>query len=81
MLLGFPVTWTAAAPAVNAAGQLVAAFGRGDAYTVALRQEFEITRGGVKGFSQNLSLIRAIARARCQMRDATSFALLKTAAA
>lgn len=78
---GFPVTWAAAAPAVDAAATKVAAFGRQDAYTVALRQDFEIAASAASAkWVQNIYLFRAIARAKCLMRDATSLATLKTAA-
>ena len=80
LLLGWPITWTAAAPSTDAAGAKVAAFGRGDAYAVALRQDFEIASSAGAKFDQNLWLFRAIARARCIMRDATSLAVLKLAA-
>lgn len=78
-ILGFPVTWTAAAPSADEAGAKIAAFGRGDAYTVALRQDFEIRSSAEAKWDQNLWLFRAIARARCIMRDATSLAVMKLA--
>jgi HK97 family phage major capsid protein len=81
-ILGFPVTWAAAAPNTNAASTKVAAFGRTDAFTVGLRQDFEIRSSAVGAkWTYNIYLFRGIARARCLMRDATSFAVLKTAGA
>lgn len=81
MLMGFPVTWTAVAPATDAASEKIAAFGRTDAYTVALRQDFEVMSSGSAKFDQNIWQFRGIARARCITRDATSLATLRLAAA
>jgi HK97 family phage major capsid protein len=79
-LLGWPITWTVAAPSADQAGAKIAAFGCGAyAYAVALRQDFEIRSSAEAKWDQNLWLFRAIARARCLMRDATSLAVLKLA--
>jgi HK97 family phage major capsid protein len=80
-IFGWPVTWAGAAPSTNAAAAKVIAFGRPDAYSVALRQDFEIRSSAATAkWAQNLWQMRAIARARCLMRDATSLATLKLAA-
>lgn len=80
-ILGYAVTWAAAAPSTDAASSKVAAFGRGDAFSVALRQDFEVVSSAASNkWVQNIWRIRAIARARCLMRDATSLATLKLAA-
>lgn len=80
-LLGFPVFWTAVAPGTDAASEKICAFGRPDAYTVAIRQDLEIMRSGQARFAQNITQIRLIARARCLLRDATSLSVLQLAAA
>jgi len=81
LLAGFPVTWTAAAPGTDGAGQKIAAFGRGDAFTFAIAQHLDLRRSeNGRGFTSNLSLIRATMRAQAKMRDPESFAILKTAA-
>jgi HK97 family phage major capsid protein len=80
-LAGWPVTWTAAAPNADLAGAPIAAFGRGDAYLVGVRQDFELKGSAATGadWAQNMTLLRAIMRARCEMRDATGLAILKLA--
>ena len=42
MLAGFPVTWTAAAPAVDSAGHSIAAFGRGEAFMFAIARDVQL---------------------------------------
>jgi HK97 family phage major capsid protein len=79
-LVGFPVTWTAQAPALDQGGQKVAAFGEPSSYLVALREEMEIMSSDAAGFSQALREVRAIMRGECQTREATGFATLKLAA-
>jgi HK97 family phage major capsid protein len=79
-LVGFPVTWAAQAPGVNAPGSKVAAFGEPNSYLVGVREDLEIgTATGAK-FSQAIQQIRAIARARADMRESTGWATLKLAA-
>lgn len=80
MLAGFPVTWSAIAPATDSPGQPIAAFGRGECYAVALRQQLELTRSEHLGFASLKVHFRALLRAEGVMRDADSFAILKTAA-
>jgi HK97 family phage major capsid protein len=81
MLAGFPVTWTAAAPSTDSPASNVAAFGRGDAFTFAIARSFELRRSeSGRGYNYNLSLVRATMRAQAKMRNAASFATLKTAA-
>lgn len=77
---GFPVTWTAGAPDADEAAAKIAAFGRPESYLVGLRRDFEIMSSAGAKFQHNMWLFRAIARARGQMRDATSLATLKLAA-
>lgn len=78
---GFEVNWAAAGPDTDAVGAKVAAFGRRDAYTVGLRQDFEVaSSAGGGGWATNSYLFRALARARCIMRDASSLAVLQLAA-
>jgi len=77
-LCGFPMTLTAVAPATGTAGLPVAAFGWGDAYTIGMREDAEIMTGAPK-WNQAMKNIRALTRARCDMGDATMFAILKMA--
>jgi HK97 family phage major capsid protein len=79
-LVNFPVTWTAQAPSVNTPGSKVAAFGESSCYLVALRDEFELMSSNRAKFAAAVRQLRAIARGRCDMRDATGFATLKLAA-
>jgi HK97 family phage major capsid protein len=81
MLAGFPCIWTAAAPDTDGASKQVAAFGRNEAYSVILRQEFQLERSEHARFLSNTSLLRATMRARGQMRQAAAFAILSTAGA
>jgi HK97 family phage major capsid protein len=83
MLAGFPVVWTPAAPAVDDAGAQIAAFGRGEAYLFAIARNVELrkTETQERAFTSNLSLLRATMRAQAKMQDASSFAILRTAAA
>lgn len=75
---GFPVTWVAAAPTVNEPGAKVAAFGREDAYTVGIRQDFALDSStNTPMFAYNMTQFRILARARCQTRDASALATLK----
>ncbi|HEX3720640.1 MAG TPA: phage major capsid protein [Verrucomicrobiae bacterium] len=75
-LLGFPVTWTAACPSVDAPGAKIAAFGRGESYMVALRDELEIMMSGFLIFQSSIRYIRALARGYCQTRDSSGLATL-----
>ena len=82
MLCGFPVVWTAAAPSTDAAGAQVALFGHGASYAVGIRKDIELLpSGNGAGFSSNLVYFRAVMRAKGIMRNATGFAILKTASA
>jgi HK97 family phage major capsid protein len=77
---GFPVFLAAAAPGTDEVNAKVAAFGRRDAYAVALRQDFEVASSpSAPKWVQNIYLFRALARARCVMLDAKSFATLQLA--
>lgn len=79
-LVGFPVTWAAAAPGIEAANAKVAAFGEPNSYCVGIRQLFELMSSeGVK-FAGNIRQIRALARGKCITRDATGFATLQLSA-
>jgi HK97 family phage major capsid protein len=78
-LCGWPMTLTTWAPNDETAGLPIAAFGWGDAYTIGLRQDTEIMTGAPK-WNQALKNIRALTRCRCDMGDATMFAILKLAA-
>ena len=80
-LVGSPVELVSVAPAVNAAGNKVMAFGCGDAYLVALRAEISLAVSDTPKFDYNVRQFRAISRVRCQMMDPTWFATLKLAAA
>lgn len=80
-LCGFPIVWTAAGPSEDGAAKQIAAFGRRDAYTVALRQQLELSQSEDVGFLTLKVLFRALIRAQATMRDAASFCILKTAAA
>ena len=79
-LVGFPVTWTAQAPALDQASQKIAAFGEPSSYLVALREEMEIMSSDTSGFAQAIRDMRGIMRGKCQTRDAAGLATLKLAA-
>lgn len=81
-ICGFPVTWTAVAPATDAANQPVAVFGHGAAYAVAVREDFELTTShlGAAAFASLRRLFRCVGRVKCVIRDAAAFTILKTAA-
>jgi HK97 family phage major capsid protein len=79
-LCGFPVTWTAQAPSATAAGSKIAAFGYGESYLVALRQELAIAASPHPGFNVATKQIRAYARAFCQTREPSGLATLALAA-
>lgn len=79
-LCGFPLTLTTAAPGTDGAGEQTVAFGHGPGYNVGQRQEIEFLIGQPK-FSQNIKSMRALSRGRCDIADATWFAILTTAAA
>ncbi|HXR47603.1 MAG TPA: phage major capsid protein [Candidatus Limnocylindrales bacterium] len=81
LLVGFPVTFCAQAPSVNAANAKVAVFGNGDAMLVALQEKFEIAKSdkGAAFGSANVSF-RATGRGRNSLRVANGFASLKLAA-
>ena len=82
MLAGFPVVWSAAAPGTDGASKQIAAFGRGDCYTVGIRQSLELARSELgTGFATLKVLFRALIRAEGVMMDANSFAILNTPAA
>ena len=80
-LCGFPVVWTGAAPSEDGAAKQIAAFGRRDAYSVALRKQLELDSSEHVGFTSLQVMFRALLRAQGLMRDAASFCVLKTAAA
>ncbi|HEV7924261.1 MAG TPA: phage major capsid protein [Verrucomicrobiae bacterium] len=80
-LVGFPVVWAAAAPAVQTPGSVIAAFGAGDCYQVGMRSELEVMlRDGATGFSSNEQFFRALARAFCGTRQASGLVKLALAA-
>ena len=79
-LVGFPVTWAAAAPANELAAQKVMAFGEPNSYCVGIRQIFELMSTDGAQFHRNVNQIRAIARGKCCTRDATGFATLQLSA-
>jgi HK97 family phage major capsid protein len=79
-LVGFPVTWAAQMPAVDAPGQKFAAFLQPDSYLVGLSDEFAIGASDFYGWSTLQKVFRAYARVWCQLRDATGVATLTTAA-
>jgi len=71
------VVLVAAAPSTDSAGNLVLAFGPGDAYTIQIRDEFLLGTSAGNHFDYNATIFRAIARVHCEMADATSFTILK----
>jgi hypothetical protein len=79
-LVGFPVTWAAAAPAIELAAQKIAAFGEPNSYCVGIRNLFELMAADGARFNHNIKQIRAIARGKCVTRDATGFGTLKLSA-
>jgi HK97 family phage major capsid protein len=78
-LIGFPVTWAAQAPSATTAGSKIAAFGEPNSYLVGVREDFEMGHADGTKFDQNIRLIRCLARARCDLREATGLATLKLA--
>lgn len=78
-LVGWPVTWAAQAPSAVTPGSKVAAFGAGDAYLVGIREDLEIGNSDTAKWNQVIRQIRAISRARCDMRESTGWATLKLA--
>jgi HK97 family phage major capsid protein len=79
-LVGFPVTWAAQAPGTDGAAQQIAAFGEPQSYLVAMREEFELASSDALNFHRAIKNFRAITRVKAEARDATGFAILKTAA-
>jgi HK97 family phage major capsid protein len=80
-LVGFPVTWAAGAPSTDAAANKVAAFGEPTSYLVALREESEVMSSDARKFNAAIRTIRALMRGKCETREASGLATLKTAAA
>ena len=77
LLVGFPVTWATQAPAVNAVGSKVAAFGNPDAYLVGLHESFEITKSeNGPLFANNQAQFRATGRGQSLLRQSSGFATL-----
>jgi len=79
-LCGFPVVWTAQAPAVNTAGSKIAAFGTPDAFLVALREEVAVDASRYSRFNSLNYQFRAYARCFAETREATGLATLTLAA-
>jgi HK97 family phage major capsid protein len=78
-LVGFPVNWTAQAPSTDGPGQKVAAFGHGDSYLVAMREEFELQSSPNPRWNTLEDQYRAVSRVFCETREATGLATLSTA--
>jgi HK97 family phage major capsid protein len=78
-LLGWPLTLTAAAPALNAPGQKVLAFGDPRAYIVGLRRWFGFEFSDHFLWTAVQRSFRTVARVKGQMRNAAGLACLKTA--
>jgi HK97 family phage major capsid protein len=78
-IVGFPVVWTAQAPATDGANQKFAAFGHGDSYLVGMREEFELMASEHSQFNTLQSQYRAASRVFCETREATGLATLTTA--
>jgi len=78
-LVGFVVNWAAAAPSTDGASQLVAAFGHGDSYLVAMREEFGLQTSHHARWNTLEDSYRATGRVYCETREATGLATLTTA--
>ncbi|HOC57898.1 MAG TPA: phage major capsid protein [Verrucomicrobiota bacterium] len=78
-LVGRPVTLVASAPSATAAGSKVIAYGCGDAYLVALREELKLVVSDEVKFDCNIRQFRATARVFCGMLDASWFSTLALA--
>jgi HK97 family phage major capsid protein len=76
-IVGFPIVFTAQAPAVDGPGNKVALFGHGEGYLVAVRNAFEMDASRHAAWNSSYVVYRAIGRVFCQMREATAFATLK----
>lgn len=79
-ILGYPVTLTGAMPSTDSAGQVVAVFGEPAAGAVGLRKQFEMAQSDEFQFDYNRRAFRLIVRAGFAIQNATSFAMLTTAA-
>jgi hypothetical protein len=75
------VELVAVGPSANVAGSKVLAYGCGDAYLVAIREEIALVVSDAPKFDYNIRQFRAVARVRCEMMDPTWFATLALAAA
>lgn len=80
-ILGYPVVVTAAMPSTDSAGQVVAVFGDPQGCAVAVRKQFALDSSSDFQFDYNRTAFRSIVRAGVVIKSATSFAMLKTAAA
>ncbi len=81
-LCGFPVSWSAACPAVDQPSQKIAAFGYGPSYMVAIREELEVVLSfGNTGFRDSTRDFHALARGFCQTREASGLATLSLSVA
>lgn len=77
-ILGAPVSLVSAAPSTDAAGEIVLAFGCGQGYAVAMRDDFVVSwSASGPGFDKHLSYLKCATRVRCEMLNPDYFALLR----
>jgi HK97 family phage major capsid protein len=79
-LAGFPLHLTTTAPVATAPGSPGVLFGYGAAYQVGLRQDLEIRESVGVYFDKHARGVFVSRRGRCDLQDATQFAILKLAA-
>jgi len=79
-ILGYPVSLSLIAPTTNTAGSSIAVFGDPKAYAVGIRQDIGIEAAEQFRWNTFEVSMRGIVRAGGVIRDAQSFAVLKTSA-
>jgi HK97 family phage major capsid protein len=79
-VLGFPVLLSHAAPITDGTSKPFIAFGDSQGMAVGLRRDFEFASSVDAKFTEDQTVFRARARGTVKVKDATSFAVLSTAA-
>ena len=79
-ILGFPVVVTGAMPSTDTVSKVVAVFGDPEGAAVGVRQQFNLAKSTDFQFDYNRTAFRMIVRAGFVIKNATSFAMLTTAA-
>jgi HK97 family phage major capsid protein len=79
-ICGFPVTWAAQAPGLDAPSQKIAAFGAPGGWLVALHEDFELMASDVSQLVRNVRQMRLINRGRVDAHHAPWFSTLQLSA-